>query len=124
MYLYCNSTYADCAVHLVSEPFGESLCKSGSFVPTQSNCGLFLYDARDVFQYINHITDELHDIYSKSRQYTLLCTLYLAFTRIYTRSIHLFLVVQMATLAFPFFHCWRYGMLRYFLRHPLFRYFS
>ena len=51
-----------------------------------------------------------------------LCTLYLAFTRIYTRSIHLFLVVQMATLAFPFFHCWRYGMLRYFLRHPLFRY--
>ena len=67
-----------------------------------------------------------NDIYGKpkSRQYTLLCTLYLAFTRIYTRSIHLFLVVQMATLAFPFFHCWRYGMLRYFLRHPLFRYFA
>ena len=35
----------------------ESLCKSGSFVPAQSNYRLFLYDACDVFQYIDHFAD-------------------------------------------------------------------
>ena len=53
--------YVDCVVYLVSEPFGKSLCKSGSFIPAQSDYRLFLYDACDVFQYIDQ------DVYKRQK---------------------------------------------------------
>ena len=125
MYLYCNSSYADCVVHLVSEPFGESLCKSGSFISTQSNCRLFLYDAFVMFFSTSTtlLTNYLTIILKVDTTHTY--SLYILFASgICSRCLYLFLVVSLAALAFPFSDSGRNELLCDFLWYPVFWHFS
>ena len=112
--------HTDCLFHLVAGACRKALRQSGSLVSAQSHRGISLHDAGDVFQHVYHVAHQLYDFHLASGFRAYVPFIYMDAAGICAGGVHLLLVVQVATVAFPLPHSRRHGMLCPVFRHIVF----